>query len=100
MQYQDLRDFLNGLENRGELIRIAQEISPKLEMTAIADVALRRGGPALHFSKVSGFDTNVLVNLFGTPRRVALGMGVAEPGELRQLGALLASLREPEPPRR
>ncbi|HEU5297483.1 MAG TPA: UbiD family decarboxylase domain-containing protein [Burkholderiaceae bacterium] len=100
MQYQDLRDFLDGLENRGELIRIAQEISPKLEMTAIADVALRRAGPALQFGKVSGFGTKVLVNLFGTPRRVALGMGVTETGELRQLGALLASLREPEPPRR
>jgi len=100
MQYRDLRQFLAGLESARELVRIDSEISPKLELTAFADVALRRMGPALLFGKVPGFDAKVLVNLFGTPKRVALGMGVADTGELRQLGALLASLREPEPPRR
>jgi 4-hydroxy-3-polyprenylbenzoate decarboxylase len=99
MQYRDLRDFVDGLAKAGELLRIDHEISPKLELTAIADVALRREGPALLFSKVSGFDAKVLVNLFGTPRRVARGMGANEAAELRQLGALLASLREPDPPR-
>jgi 4-hydroxy-3-polyprenylbenzoate decarboxylase len=68
-------------------------------MTAIADVALRRAGPALLFTKPDGFDAKVLANLFGTPRRVALGMGVDSVVDLRQLGALLAALREPDPPR-
>jgi 4-hydroxy-3-polyprenylbenzoate decarboxylase len=100
MQYKDLRSFLDGLEPTGELLRISESVSPSLELTAIADVALRRGGPALLFSKPSGFNASVLVNLFGTPERVALGMGARDMAELRQLGALLAALREPEPPRR
>jgi len=99
MRYRDLREFLSGLEAAGELRRVDHEISPKLELTAVADIALQRKGPALLFTRVTGFEMRVLVNLFGTPRRVAHGMGVDEPIALRQLGALLASLREPEPPR-
>ena len=99
MQYKDLRDFLTGLEKAGELLRIDESVSPRLEMTAIADVALRRAGPALLFTKPDGFDAKVLANLFGTPRRVALGMGVDSVLDLRQLGTLLAALREPDPPR-
>src|SRR5262245_65549993 len=100
MQYKDLRGFLNGLERSGELLQISERISPNLELTAIADVALRREGPALLFHAVADFESKVLVNLFGTSRRVALGMGVSDVADLRQLGALLAALREPEPPRR
>jgi 4-hydroxy-3-polyprenylbenzoate decarboxylase len=100
MHYRDLRDFLASLEKTGELIRIDESISPKLEMTAIAEVALRRHGPALLFEKPTGFDSKVLANLFGTPKRVALGMGVGGAEDLRQFGALLAALREPDPPRR
>jgi len=99
MRYRDLRDFLVGLEQAGELLRIDESISPNLEMTAIAHVALRREGPALLFTKPVGFDAKVLVNLFGTPGRVALGMGADGVADLRHLGALLATLREPEPPR-
>jgi len=99
MRYDDLRGFMSELERGGELLRIGESVSPKLEMTAICDVSLRREGPALLFERPAGFDVKVLANLFGTPKRVALGMGANNPGDLRQIGALLASLREPEPPR-
>ena len=75
VKYTDLRDFMAALEQRGELVRIATEVDPVLEMTEIADRTLRQGGPALLFENPKGFDTPVLVNLFGTERRVALGMG-------------------------
>ena len=99
MRYRDLRSFLEVLEAAGDLQRIAQGVSPRLEMTAVADVALRRRGPALLFERPTGFGIPVLANLFGTPERVALGMGVKDATELRQIGALLAALREPEVPR-
>jgi 4-hydroxy-3-polyprenylbenzoate decarboxylase len=102
MRYRDLRDFLSQLEARGELKRVAAEVDPRLEMTEICDRVLRAEGPALLFERPRGHSVPVLGNLFGTVRRVALGMGVdaAEPGAaLRELGVLLATLREPEPPK-
>jgi 4-hydroxy-3-polyprenylbenzoate decarboxylase len=102
MKYRDLRDFLAGLEARGELKRIAATVDPRLEMTEICDRVLKAGGPALLFEKPTGHSMPVLGNLFGTVKRVALGMGVeaAEPAAaLRELGGMLATLREPEPPR-
>eukprot|EP00730_Choanoeca_flexa_P013296 TRINITY_DN5167_c0_g1_i2.p2 TRINITY_DN5167_c0_g1~~TRINITY_DN5167_c0_g1_i2.p2 ORF type:complete len:108 (+),score=3.36 TRINITY_DN5167_c0_g1_i2:65-388(+) len=75
MQYSDLRDFIKGLEQRGELKRIQTPISPVLEMTEVCDRTLRKGGPALLFENPTGFDMPVLGNLFGTPERVAMGMG-------------------------
>ncbi len=99
MQYADLRDFITTLEARGELRRIGVEVDPKLEMTEIADRTLRRGGPALLFENPRGFDTPVLANLFGTPRRVALGMGAEEISALREIGEILAYLRQPDPPK-
>jgi 4-hydroxy-3-polyprenylbenzoate decarboxylase len=98
MKYRDLRDFAAQLERMGELKRVPQAVSPQLEMTALADRVLRAGGPALWFSQPTGHSTPVLANLFGTPRRVALGMGAADVGELREIGTLLARLKEPEPP--
>ncbi len=98
MKYMDLRDFAAQLRTRGELIRVPDRISPQLEITALADRALRAGGPALWIEKPTGFDIPVLANLFGTPRRVALGMGAEDVGQLREIGTLLASLKEPEPP--
>jgi len=100
MQYNDLRGFLTNLEQAGELLRVAESVSPDQEMTAFAHVSLRQKGPALLFENPSGFSAKVLVNLFGTPKRVALGMGVKDVSGLRQFGALLAALREPDPPRR
>ncbi len=99
MKYRDLREFLVALERDGQLLRVPDSVSPRLEMTAFADKALQSGGPALLFESPSGFSTPVLANLFGTTRRVALGMGVSDPLHLRQLGQLLASMKEPEPPK-
>src|SRR5690554_809526 len=98
MKYRDLRDFIHLLEQRGELKRIQQEIDPYLEMTEIADRTLKAVGPALLFENPKGHSTPVLANLFGTPERVALGMGQTDVAALRGVGELLAYLKEPEPP--
>jgi 4-hydroxy-3-polyprenylbenzoate decarboxylase len=99
MKYRDLRDFLSGLERLGELKRVAKPVSARLEMTAISDLVLRAGGPALLFERPESYKISALTNLFGTPRRVAMGMGAADVGELRDVGRMLASLKEPEPPK-
>ena len=98
MKYRDLRDFASQLEAKGELVRVADPLSPKLEITALADRVLRAGGPALLIERPAGFGVPVLANLFGTPRRVALGMGADDVAQLREIGSLLASLKEPDPP--
>ncbi|MDR3394957.1 MAG: 4-hydroxy-3-polyprenylbenzoate decarboxylase [Parasulfuritortus sp.] len=99
MKYQDLRDFIRQLEARGELKHISVEVDPYLEMTEIGDRVLRAGGPALLFEKPKGHSMPVLANLFGTVKRVALGMGEEDPARLREIGQLLAYLKEPEPPK-
>lgn len=99
MKFDDLRDFLKQLEEKGLLKRISQEIDPHLEMTEISDRTLRAGGPALLFENPKGFGTPVLTNLFGTTERVALAMGKKNVSELRQVGEWLAYLKEPEPPK-
>ena len=99
MQYKDLREFIQKLEEKGELKRISLEIDPNLEMTEICDRTLRAGGPALLFEKPKGHSIPVLGNLFGTPRRVAMGMGEDDPEKLREIGKLLAFLKEPDPPK-
>jgi len=99
MKYNDLRDFIDQLEKMGELKRITTEVDPNLEMTEICDRTLRAGGPALLFENPKGYDTPVLGNLFGTAKRVALGMGRSDVTALRGIGELLAFLKEPEPPK-
>ncbi len=99
MAYRDLREFMAQLEQLGELVRVTQAVSPHLEMTALCDRSLRAGGPALLFENPSGHRIPVLGNLFGSTRRVALGMGVSDISEMRQFGQVLASLKEPEAPR-
>ena len=105
MRYKDLRDFIDQLEARGELKRITVPVDTHLEMTEIADRVLRAGGPALLFEKPTTRGVPqampVLANLFGTPERVALGMGVEGDWktQLREVGRLLAFLKEPEPPK-
>ena len=99
MKYRDLRDFTNQLEQLGELKRIRLEVDPYLEMTEICDRTLRQGGPALLFENPKGFDMPVLGNLFGTPKRVALGMGQTDITALGEVGELLACLKDPDPPK-
>ncbi|NOV31444.1 4-hydroxy-3-polyprenylbenzoate decarboxylase [Methylomonas sp. ZR1] len=99
MKYRDLRDFIAQLEKQGELKRIKQEVDPVLEMTVICDRVLKQGGPALLFENPKGSNIAVLGNLFGTPKRVAMGMGAKDVSELRGIGELLAYLKEPEPPK-
>ncbi|KDM92394.1 4-hydroxy-3-polyprenylbenzoate decarboxylase [Photobacterium galatheae] len=99
MKFNDLRDFIAYLEERGQLKRIKQPIDPRYEMTEICDRTLRAGGPALLFENPVGYDIPVLANLFGTTERVAMGMGREDVLELREVGKLLAYLKEPEPPK-
>ncbi|MEJ2063969.1 MAG: 4-hydroxy-3-polyprenylbenzoate decarboxylase [Reinekea sp.] len=99
MKYTDLRDFLAGLEAAGELKRIDQQVNPYLEMTELCDQVLRKKGPALLFNNPTGFNMPVLGNLFGTPERVAMGMGASSLKDLRDIGELLAYLKEPDPPK-
>ncbi|MGN6570206.1 MAG: 4-hydroxy-3-polyprenylbenzoate decarboxylase, partial [Pseudolabrys sp.] len=104
MNYSDLRDFIAKLQENGDFTRVSAPISPNLEMTEICDRTLRAGGPALLFENpvdAAGkrYPIPVLANLFGTPQRVALGMGADDVGELRKIGHVLARLKEPEPPK-
>ncbi|MDR4517893.1 MAG: 4-hydroxy-3-polyprenylbenzoate decarboxylase [Nitrosomonas sp.] len=99
MKYKDLRDFIAQLEAIGELKRISVEVDPRLEMTEICDRILKAEGPAVLFEKPKGHAMPVLGNLFGTPKRVAMGMGQASVEALREVGKLLAYLKEPDPPK-
>ena len=99
MKYSDLREFVAQLEKTGDLKRIRVEVSPRLEMTEICDRVLRADGPALLFERPAGHDLPVLANLFGAVRRIAAAMGVADAAALREVGRMLAFLREPEPPK-
>ncbi len=99
MKYNDLRDFIKQLEKQGELKRISAEVDPYLEMTEISNRVLQQQGPALLFENPKGGNIPVLTNLFGTPHRVAMGMGADSVTELRGIGELLAYLKEPEPPK-
>jgi len=99
MDYKDLRDFIQYLESIGELKRIQHPVDPYLEITEISDRTLRAGGPALLFENPKDSDIPVLTNLFGTPKRVAMGMGRETTEALREIGKLLAYLKEPDPPK-
>ena len=99
MKYRDLRDFIAGLEAKGELVRISEPVDPNLEITEICDRTLRSKGPAILFENPIGSDIPLLGNLFGTPERVAFGMGEDSVEALREVGKLLAFLKEPDPPK-
>ncbi|MFP3028832.1 MAG: 4-hydroxy-3-polyprenylbenzoate decarboxylase [Arsenophonus sp.] len=99
MKYRDFRDFISLLEQKKELKRISYEVDPYLEMTEIADRTLRAGGPALLFENPKGFSMPVLCNLFGTVKRVAMGLGQENIKALYEVGKLLTLLKEPDPPK-
>ena len=99
MSYKDLREFIAALESKGDLVRITQPIDPYLEMTEIADRTLKQGGPALLFENPTKGKMPVLANLFGTQERVAMGMGAESVAALREVGEILAYLRQPDPPK-
>lgn len=99
MNYRDLRDFISQLEAMGELKRISLPVDPNLEITEICDRTLKQKGPALLFENPKGSSVPLLANLFGTPKRVALGMGQESIEALREVGKLLAYLKEPDPPK-
>ncbi|MDU0810018.1 MAG: UbiD family decarboxylase [Burkholderia sp.] len=104
MKYRDLRDFIECLKDIGELRCVTQSVSPMLEMTELCSRMLRAGGPALLFSAPTGYSFPILCNLFGTPHRVALGMGIDDSDDtalksLREIGRLLSVLKEPDPPK-
>jgi 4-hydroxy-3-polyprenylbenzoate decarboxylase len=99
MHYKDLREFIGKLESADQLRRVRHPVDPRLEMTEVCDRTLRAGGPALLFEHPTGFQVPVLGNLFGTPERVAAGMGAESVQALRNIGELLAYLRQPDPPR-
>jgi len=99
MQYQDLREFIEALETQGELIRVKTPVDANLEITEICRRTLDKEGPALLFENVKGATMPVLANLFGTTKRVAMAMGQADLGALRELGKVLAQLKQPEPPK-
>ena len=98
MAFKDLRDFINLLEREGELKRISAEVDSYLEVTEISDRTLKKGGPALLFENIKGSSIPLLANLFGNHRRIALGMGQDDLDGLRDVGKLLAFLKEPKPP--
>ncbi|MDB2443662.1 4-hydroxy-3-polyprenylbenzoate decarboxylase [Gammaproteobacteria bacterium] len=98
MAFKDLREFINLLEKKGELIRVTAEVDPVLEITEVADRTLRSNGPALLFENPKGHSIPLLANLFGNTKRIALAMGQEDISGLRDIGKLLAFLKEPSPP--
>ncbi len=99
MKYRDLRGFMAALEARGQLVHCHDRVSPKLEMTALGDAALQQAGPAILVHRPAGSEVPCLINLFGTPQRVAWAMGAEKVDDLRDVGRVLAALKEPDPPR-
>ena len=76
MSFNDLREFISFLEERGEIRRIPVPVSRDLEITELADRCVKSGGPALMFENVEGYAMPVVINLFGTHQRVAWALGV------------------------
>jgi 4-hydroxy-3-polyprenylbenzoate decarboxylase len=91
----DLRAWIRLLEREGELVRVGAEVDPDLEITEIVDRTVKAGGPALLFENPKGSRHPLLINQFGTERRMALGFGVER---LDELGERVADVLELQPP--
>lgn len=100
MQYKNLKEFINYLEDENELVRITKEVDPYLEITEISKRALQNKGKALLFENVKNSKYPVLTNLFGTTKRIALALGKNDVQDLRKIGELLAELKQPTPPKK
>ena len=99
MSFTDLRAFIRYLEQSGDLCRVKEPVDTALEITALSQRVLKSSGPALLFEKPVDHSVPVLANLFGTVSRVNLSLGIKDPGELRQLGEMLAFFKSPELPK-
>ncbi len=93
--YATLQEFIGELEEAGELVRVATEVDPRLEITEISDRVMKRGGPALLFEKVKGSAFPLAINLFGTRARMSRALGVAD---YEEVATRLAHLLEMKPP--
>ena len=96
MNFKDLREFVSFLEQRGELLRVTAEVSWDLEIAEIADRLVKRGGPALLFENVNGYDTPVLINIFSSDKRMAWALGVEQLDEVvERIHGLLGLMHGP-----
>jgi 4-hydroxy-3-polyprenylbenzoate decarboxylase len=92
---RDLRDWIALLEREGELVRVSAEVDPDLEITEIVDRVVKAGGPALLFEHPKGSEHPLLINQFGTERRMCLAFGA---NSLDEVGRKLGDVLEMQPP--
>src|SRR6266581_3401208 len=92
---RDLRGWIALLEREGELVRVTAEVDPDLEITEIVDRTVKAGGPALLFERPRGAQHPLLINQFGTERRMCLAFGVES---LDELGDRVGGILEMQPP--
>ena len=97
MTFKDIREFIIFLEGKGELKRITTPVSCELEIAEICDRVVKSGGPALLFENVEGYDIPVLINMFGTERRMAWALGVERLDELAERISQLLGLMQGPP---
>src|SRR5256714_7236004 len=96
MPARDLRDWIALLEREGELVRVSAEVDPDLEITEIVDRTVRSGGPALLFENPKGSEHPLLINQFGTERRMCLAFGVERLDDVAQRVADVLEMQPPQ----
>ena len=84
MAFRDLREFIDFLEDRGDLRRITEPVSRDLEITEITDRTIKSGGPALLFENIEGYRMPLAINFYGTHQRMAWALGVDDVDEITQ----------------
>src|SRR5436190_1659837 len=95
MAFDDLRDWIDHLRREGELVEVTAEVDPRLEIAEITDRVTKAGGPALLFTNVRGSGMPLLINQFGTERRMCMAFGVEQ---LDDLGQRVTDVLEMQPP--